>query len=486
MKKFTKKDLQFRRIQEKVLFKKTGEIDGHSFVCRNLTKCKVYLPCLTSTIYIDDCSNCEIYLGPTESSVFIRDCTRCTISLCAQQIRISDSADLTVFLFSSTDLTLEKASRITLAPYNFVYPGIKQHISDAQIDTSRNQGFVVMDFDLEYSTAEQEMPPNYTLMTSGSFPGFHEFHDAKMLKYYPEDSGLAGLDEQKLESLVETSKREFPIVWPDVFGGTGLNPLRLNSQIRLGEERDFGRPPSEDSMMSFKMGLSPILAHQKFTFNNSNKTVLTSLQMSRKLSVETSQNSNLFKKSQKAVEHSEAILENERPIEPKRQAVTQKEQKTVEKGHNIPKTSEKMLPKSLSQSAQLGKSSVDPQFIRSKLSGNELKVVRNLSEETGNNLLIELFHRRLGQIRENKKKSETERNLKRQRMEQAREAIKDMKMQHTEQIEKNKLRVAERAEPSPNSDGGVWELIRNQLKADKKNRKKRFIEAVECKEKLSD
>lgn len=173
MKKLTKKDVQFRRKENELLTKPVGFIRGESFVLRNLKNCQVFVPGWFSTVYIDDCFDSNICFGPIESSVFVRDCSNCTISVAAQQVRISTSKDLTVYLFSATNLTLEKADNLVLAPFNFIYPGIHEHFQNSQIDLSVNNGFNVMDFDVEYGQTQNNT--NYTLMKKNNFEGFNEY-----------------------------------------------------------------------------------------------------------------------------------------------------------------------------------------------------------------------------------------------------------------------------------------------------------------------
>ena len=272
MGKLTKKDLQFRNKESETLFKPTSLINGSSFVIRNLDKCVVYLPSHTSTIYLDDCTDSQIFLGPTESSVFIRDCKNCQIATAAQQVRISDSSDLKVFVFSSTDLTLENARRIGLAPYNFVYPGVGQHFKDVMIDVSTNQGFQVMDFDREYGESESS-EENYYLIKAKNFDGFRRFHDLQMLEHFPDLEALQGLDIEDLENKVGFEIENFPIEWPEIYGGRGQDPTRLNSQIQflestaMSQQNEFipsamRKKRGED--LAFRMDASPILTNRKF------------------------------------------------------------------------------------------------------------------------------------------------------------------------------------------------------------------------------
>jgi hypothetical protein len=456
MKKFTKKDLQFRRLEDKILFKKTNEINGQSFVCRNLTRCKVFIPCHMSTIYIDDCIECEIYLGPTESSVFIRDCTKCKITLCAQQIRISDSSDLTVFLFSSTDLTLEKARNIQLGPYNFVYPGIKDHFKSVEMDTSQNQGFVVMDFDREYAETQEDLPLNYSLIRAKDFNGFYDFHDQMMLRYYPDDTTLKEKDESTLLRLIDEAKQDYPVPFPEVFGGKGGNPLSLNSEIKMKDDSDTSKTGSDKSMISFKMGLSPIIAQQKFMFD-SNKLISSEHQIKSKApQVTMSQNLNFHKKKEK---EKEEIFKKKVPT-PKKKIAT---------------------PSSPSKSDE-----VDLKFIRSKLSANELKVVRYFSQEEGDDLLKQLYFRRLEQFNLNKQKIETEKNLKDEKLEKAKELMGRLREDYEKNIQINKENLSKKNKKQNESNCDSWENTLEILEQAKSKSKNRFLDAIKLKLSLID
>ena len=293
MKKFTKKDLQFRRLKDQMLYKPTASVNGQSFVCRNLEKCTVYLPCFTSTLYIDDCIDCKIYLGPSESSVFIRDCKDCEITVAAQQVRVSGSSSILLYVFSATDLTLEKATNICLAPYNFVYPGIKTDFELAGFDTSLNLGFVVMDFSKEYedddpSFKNNKTSNNYYLMTVKNFQGFKMFHDGMMSKHFPDDEYLNNVDSDVLLNEVENAKTNYPIEWPKLFGGGAVDPMAMNSCIRFGEN---------SNMMTFKMGHNA--AESKNKFNNfierkQNNEMVDSTNISVDLKQITNQDSKIY------------------------------------------------------------------------------------------------------------------------------------------------------------------------------------------------
>lgn len=146
-KKLNKNDYIFRNFENQTLTKLPGSISGQSFLLKNLTNCQVYLCDYISQIYIQNCQDCEIYTGPVESSIFMRKSKNTKLTTAGQQIRISDSSNIQSFLFSLTDLTLENASEISIAPYNFVYKQVGEHFEKLGFDLKKdNNAFRVFDF----------------------------------------------------------------------------------------------------------------------------------------------------------------------------------------------------------------------------------------------------------------------------------------------------------------------------------------------------
>ena len=213
--KLNKKDYMFVDQDSEELIKLPGQIDGQSFVCRNLTNCTVYICDSNATIYIDNCSNTSFYMGPTETSVFMRNCQNCRLSAAAEQVRISDSTNIEAYIFSLTDTALENARNVLIAPYNFVYNGIVEHFQQLKIDVNNNNAFFVMDF--------TPQPGNYAVLPIEQFFG----NQVKELEGY----------EGELTN---------PVPWPVYFGGS--------VQMDVFAKRDTeDSKVNEDGSMSFKM-----------------------------------------------------------------------------------------------------------------------------------------------------------------------------------------------------------------------------------------
>ena len=213
--KLNKKDYMFVDKDSEELIKFPGQIDGQSFVCRNLTNCTVYICDFNATIYIDNCSNTSFYMGPTETSVFMRNCQDCQLSAAAEQVRISDSNNIQACIFSLTDTALENAQNVLIAPYNFVYNGVVEHFAQLKIDVNNNNAFFVMDF--------TPQPGNYGVLPAEQFPG-------NLVK---ELDGFEG-------------ELTNPVPWPVYFGGSVQMDVFAK---RDGEDSKV----NEDGSMSFKM-----------------------------------------------------------------------------------------------------------------------------------------------------------------------------------------------------------------------------------------
>lgn len=50
------------------------------------------------------------------------------LSTAANQVRVSDTSNVKLFLYSHTDPTFEKVSSCQIGPYNFSYPKLREHV----------------------------------------------------------------------------------------------------------------------------------------------------------------------------------------------------------------------------------------------------------------------------------------------------------------------------------------------------------------------
>lgn len=164
-KKLNKKDFRFRKLENQTLVKAPGKINGIDFNIRFLKNCEVYLCDHIATIYVDDCENCKFYIGPIHQSIFVRDCKNIEVSVAAAQVRISNSSDVVLYSFSQSDPTLENVQNLSVAPYNFGYPGIGEHFKLAGLDVEHDRWNQVADF------TKNTDDSNWKVLDPSSWPG---------------------------------------------------------------------------------------------------------------------------------------------------------------------------------------------------------------------------------------------------------------------------------------------------------------------------
>ena len=58
------------------------------------------------------------------------------VAVAAQQVRVSDSSDVRLFIYSHTDPTFENVSKCVIGPYNFEYPHIAEHFQASRSSRS--------------------------------------------------------------------------------------------------------------------------------------------------------------------------------------------------------------------------------------------------------------------------------------------------------------------------------------------------------------
>jgi protein XRP2 len=80
-KKLNKEDYMFKSQKDATLVKVPGDIDGISFMIKDLDNCVIILMDHTADIKVDRCHNCIFFIGPVKSSIFLRNCSNCEISV---------------------------------------------------------------------------------------------------------------------------------------------------------------------------------------------------------------------------------------------------------------------------------------------------------------------------------------------------------------------------------------------------------------------
>ena len=72
--KLDKRNYMALNLEDTVVTKKPGQIDGQQFVIQFCKRCTIHVLDHCAQVTIDDCEDCEVIIGPCSDAVFARDC----------------------------------------------------------------------------------------------------------------------------------------------------------------------------------------------------------------------------------------------------------------------------------------------------------------------------------------------------------------------------------------------------------------------------
>ena len=159
-------DFRFENKSSETLVREPGQISPYDFQIDTLDNCTVYLMDKIAEIKVDKVTNSRLHIGPVESACFLRDCSNCVVTVACSQLRTKNCSNLQIFLYCSSDPSIELSSGLYFAPYNFAYPLQDQHFQQAGLNPAADMWSQVHDF----NAVEGEMhwqildPQHFSLM----------------------------------------------------------------------------------------------------------------------------------------------------------------------------------------------------------------------------------------------------------------------------------------------------------------------------------
>ncbi|CAG9329243.1 unnamed protein product [Blepharisma stoltei] len=156
-------DFRFEKKVGETLTREPGQIFPYDFSIDTLEDCTVYLLDTIAQVTGDKCKNCRLHFGPTEGPIFLRDCSNCIITAVCGQFRLKNCRDLKIYLYCSSDPSIEYSSNLVFGPYNFSYPLQDQHLQKAKLDQNNNLWSQIFDF----NKTEGEI--HWNIMQPGEF-----------------------------------------------------------------------------------------------------------------------------------------------------------------------------------------------------------------------------------------------------------------------------------------------------------------------------
>jgi hypothetical protein len=139
-------DFMFNKLEDKIVWKDTGSLNGSDFNIRFCENSLIYVIDHIAEFKIDKCSGCEMILGPTASSVFIRNVNDSKIVVNCKQIRLRDCKNVTIMAYSQTEPIVEASSNITFIHNTYSYEGMFEHMKKSKLSVWNNKFTQIFDF----------------------------------------------------------------------------------------------------------------------------------------------------------------------------------------------------------------------------------------------------------------------------------------------------------------------------------------------------
>ena len=89
-----------------------GTVDGQPFEICACHEVELLLLDHSDQVQIDKVHDSRIFIAASSEGVFIRDCSNCTFAIACKQLRVRDSADCNVYLYTKTEPVIESSSNI--------------------------------------------------------------------------------------------------------------------------------------------------------------------------------------------------------------------------------------------------------------------------------------------------------------------------------------------------------------------------------------
>ena len=138
-----------------------GQITNNDVLLQDLTDCRVQILGTPSTVHVTGLTRCRVILGPVRTSVFVDDCCDCEFVLACQQLRTHRTNNSSFYIHVTSKAIIEDCAGVRFAPYGLEYDGLEADFGESGLNRRVNNWNDVDDFNLLYS---EEKSPNWRLI----------------------------------------------------------------------------------------------------------------------------------------------------------------------------------------------------------------------------------------------------------------------------------------------------------------------------------
>ncbi|OCT79373.1 tubulin-specific chaperone C [Xenopus laevis] len=124
----------------------SAEIQRKDVELKQLQDCTVSLTGSPATLHIRGLRRCKVLCGPVSSSVFVDDCSDCLFAFPCQQLRTHNSLRCRFYLHVTSRAIIEDCAHLSFAPFTWTYEGIAGDFAVSGLDRDSNNWNQVDDF----------------------------------------------------------------------------------------------------------------------------------------------------------------------------------------------------------------------------------------------------------------------------------------------------------------------------------------------------
>lgn len=134
----------------------------NNFKLVNLENCTIRMEGQINMLFMRNLKNCEIHTCPVSNSIMGHYLTDCRMSIIGHQIRLHNSFDTHLYVYTTSKLIIEDCSRLTFHELQYEYEGI-----EADIKSSGLHGYNFWKDVQDFKWIKKERSPNFCLVFDG-------------------------------------------------------------------------------------------------------------------------------------------------------------------------------------------------------------------------------------------------------------------------------------------------------------------------------
>ena len=147
VKKLDPKDFMCQKLENAVVIKPPGSINGQQFIIEDCKNCDIFVLDHCDSVNVDACTGCRVFVGPCNGSVFLRECVDCKWVVACQQLRTRDCKSNDILLYiGAGQPVIEASTDMRFGCFQASYFSLRAQFAAAKLGLWNSEWSDVFDF----------------------------------------------------------------------------------------------------------------------------------------------------------------------------------------------------------------------------------------------------------------------------------------------------------------------------------------------------